>query len=233
MLISKIIPKRIKNTTIYIKFRNLIFKALKKITWPIKASIIRHNKYKEIHNFEKKYGVDFGGLIKNGRKLGIKKGEGNGYEPCYDMTHLLSKLNITEEDSFLDIGCGKGWAMYKFSQFPFSKIVGIELNEELINIAKQNLSKLKPEDKRFVFLHQNALDFNDYDDFNYIFMYNTFPLEVFTNFYNKLKQSIERKNRKVYFIYHNPQCRSILDNDTLFKKVYHRDNTAVYMNQTN
>jgi len=44
------------------------------------------------------------------------------------LVNMLSDFNITNQDSILDIGCGKGSAIRKMLQFPFAKVDGLELS---------------------------------------------------------------------------------------------------------
>ena len=45
---------------------------------------------------------------------------------------------------FVDMGSGKGRALLIASEFPFSKIVGIELSDNLHRIAQENVKRYKP-----------------------------------------------------------------------------------------
>ena len=69
----------------------------------------------------------------------------------------------------LDVGCGKGSAIRVFLKFKFNKIDGVDLSEFLINTAKNNFTKLnitKPQ-----FYCSNILDFKNFDDYNYFYLF--------------------------------------------------------------
>ena len=107
----------------------------------------RQENLARIKSVEDAYEVDFGGYIPNTLELGTDGSMCNGYEAAYPMPQVFKYLDIKEDDALLDVGSGKGYAMYMFSEFPFSKIHGVELSEELVRISKGNLEKLFPADE--------------------------------------------------------------------------------------
>ncbi len=182
----------------------------------------------QIKKIEEKYGVDFNGYIPDATLLRIDPTICNGYEASYDMPGIFDVLNIKETDRFLDVGSGKGYAMYMFSQFPFSAIHGVEMSEELARISKENLQKIFPDDNRFNVFCENAFSFSRIDDYNYIYMYNPFPREVIEEFVEILKQSVLRREDKLTVIYQNPQKGSLFEQSGVFKTVLLKDGTAVF-----
>lgn len=98
--------------------------------------------------FDKVRGTNFGGRQYQ-NEIGTTKNRANDYSatPCY-LVKTLKELYITKEDTILDLGSGKGMAMYYMSKFPFKKIGGIELSRTLVDDAKCNLKKLCPHDKK-------------------------------------------------------------------------------------
>ena len=57
------------------------------------------------------------------KEIAENEEKGNKYQPSTDsLKKVLKKLKITQEDSIIDIGCGKGKALYIMSKFPFDKI---------------------------------------------------------------------------------------------------------------
>ena len=56
------------------------------------------------------------------------------------MKYLVRKEKALE---ILEIGCGNGWLSAKLSVIPFSKVTGIDINEEEMKQAKRVFSKIK------------------------------------------------------------------------------------------
>ncbi len=215
----------------YYKYRKLSY-IKNRIIGKIKSIKKRNLKLNNILNIERKSKnqIDFSGVISNVKKIGLNPKTSNGYEPCYDMPEIFMRLNIKETDCLIDLGCGKGYAMYKFADFPFCKIAGLEISEKLLRTAERNLKYLFPDDKRFIFYHTDVLNFKDFDDYNYIFMYNPFPKIVLEKVLENLKESLKRKPRELTVIYQNPQFGNVLSNDKTFKKSLYFDGTAIYKN---
>jgi SAM-dependent methyltransferase len=124
------------------------------------------------------------------------------------LKNLLEDFNISGNDSILDIGCGKGSAMRTMLKFPFARVDGIELSEDIALIAMKNIEILHI-DRSNIFIC-NASQFKDYDNYNYFYIYNPFPSFVMSTVVGNLVQSIQRVQRKVVLIYNNPTCHDVI-----------------------
>ncbi len=182
-----------------------------------------------INEIEKKYGVDFGGYIPNVNDALQEASQCNGYEASYPMPNIFKLLNIKDGDKILDVGCGKGYAMYLFSEFPFSQIDGVEINKNLAKTAEANLNKLFPDDNgKYNVFCVNALDFSKLSEYNYIYMYNPFPRDVVEQFVAKLEEAAKAREDKMIVIYQNPQKGSLFEVNGVFKMALRVDGTAVF-----
>lgn len=64
--------------------------------------------------------------------------------PAKGLWRALRQLPINyPEWDFVDLGAGKGRALLVASQFPFKKIIGVELSGDLCAIARQNVSRYR------------------------------------------------------------------------------------------
>ncbi|MEZ3503198.1 MAG: class I SAM-dependent methyltransferase [Lachnospiraceae bacterium] len=164
--------------------------------------------------------ADFSGWVSQ-EKAGFTEQRGNKYQPSTDaVVRVLKRFPISEQDAVIDIGCGKGKAMYLMSRFPFGKIRGYDLSEQLVNIANQNFRKLHL--GRCEAIQADAATFRYYDGFNYFYIYNSFPQEIFEVMIGHVLESIRRKPRKCRFIYLHPVCHDYVVNHTPFHLVYRR-----------
>ncbi|MBS6397602.1 MAG: class I SAM-dependent methyltransferase [Clostridiales bacterium] len=152
-------------------------------------------------------------------EAGFEESQGNKYQPVTDsLVKVLRHFPINIEDSILDIGCGKGKAMYLMSRLPFRRIEGYDLSDRLAVIANKNFRRLGLRQCRAV--QGNALTFTEYDKFNYFFMFNPFPQEIFEVMMGNLMESLKRNPRKCVLIYLNPVCHEYLITQTPFRLVY-------------
>ena len=137
---------------------------------------------------------------------------GGGY--YYECTHIriLRQLkrvlrSIDENDSIIDVGCGKGRMLSFFSHYPFKRIAGLELNEKLAIIAEYNMAKLNIPAR---IIRADAAKYERWDSYNYFYLYNPFPENVMEAFLKHLKESIKRNPRKIWLLYVNAECHEML-----------------------
>ncbi|MDO4261464.1 MAG: class I SAM-dependent methyltransferase [Eubacteriales bacterium] len=161
---------------------------------------------------------DFSGWMSQ-EEAGFTEREGNKYQPASDkLVKVLEHFPVKVEDSILDIGCGKGKAMYLMSRLPFGTIRGYDLSGRLVDIANDNFHRLGVGQCHA--FQANAMEFDGYDDFNYFFIFNSFPQEVFEVMMGRLVESLKRKPRKCVFIYLHPVCHQYIVTQTPFRLVY-------------
>ena len=154
-----------------------------------------NKKYIFYNELESKNGNRYTDIIQNNKNI-------NNYSThspsCNKLFDLLIKLNITKEDSIIDIGSGKGWALTLFNLFPFNKISGIEISKGDYETSKNNLEILNI--KNINIINDDIINFKDYDDYNYFYFYNPFNSIIFENVIKNIKNI---KNSNVKIIYNN------------------------------
>lgn len=148
--------------------------------------------------------------------------EQNGFDPkeVKRCTHSntpylresLKSLNISNKDSVIDIGCSKGGALLCMNEFPFKKIDGIEISENLTNIAKNNCSILGL--TNIGIYNCNALNYKNYNKYNIFYFYNS----LFPKVLKEVLETILRiaKGKEIFFIYNNPKYSYIFEELSLF-----------------
>jgi SAM-dependent methyltransferase len=134
------------------------------------------------------------------------------------LKNVFHDLKIASTDNILDIGCGKGSAIYQMTKFPFNKTDGIEISQIIAARAKLNFKKLKF--KKVKIYNVSAESFDSYGDYNFFYMYNPFPQSVM----EKVIERIISQNNSysdIYVIYNNPRCSDfILQSGFNLIKVY-------------
>lgn len=186
---------------------------------------------------DKLRGVDY---VKNEGydKLGTVPEQSSVFQATRDMKYLyivLDSLNITAEDAILDLGCGKGYLLKKFSEkYPFHFVGGVELSSRLCEIATENLTKEKI--SNFRIYHANAACFREFDGYTYIYMFNPFPAAVMKEVMKNLHGYLSlHADRKMTIIYRNPVCHDdiVSTGDFSLKRVFRgkTSNYNVYCNQ--
>lgn len=146
-----------------------------------------------------------------------------------DLERVLRNLGVTADDSIIDLGCGKGGALMTIAAFPFGRIAGLELSEEMFAVARENLQQAGA--GRVELIAGDASEFHDYDGFSHIYMYNPFPEAVMRRVVGHLRASLERSPRKPTVIYKNPQCHDAIIGDGTFEllKTYDHSGHPFYV----
>lgn len=164
----------------------------------------------DVESAERQYNCDFGGHIYQ-NELGYKKGQGYDYTPSFNHFHkLCGRKRLDNNDSVMDLGCGKGYAMYLLGMYSFKNIYGIEKNKMLAEIAKSNCKKLN-NPSRYQVLAEDVLDAfkggkskEIIDKTNYFYIYNSFPRNIIKQVILSIEQSGYDNNRDVTLWYVQP-----------------------------
>jgi SAM-dependent methyltransferase len=119
------------------------------------------------------------------------------------LAQVLRTLPISESDAALDIGCGKGSAILVMARYPFARVDGVDVSEELIKIARENLRRMRV--RNSTLFHSNAVAFDGYDHYTFYYLYNPFPPAVMTETMGRISESLKRRPRKAILVYTNPK----------------------------
>ena len=128
---------------------------------------------------------------------------------------LIAALNLKPHQfCFVDLGCGKGRPLYIASLFPFKKVIGVELSQQLYQIAHRNveavLSSSSPVCRDVTVHHADAGTFKLPDSDIVIYMFNPFPGQVLQQALANVSQLLDA-GREVIVIYHNPRYKWVVD----------------------
>ena len=133
-----------------------------------------------------------------------------------EFDEIISSFNITSKDAIVDFGCGKGGILISLSKFPFSKITGVEISPELVEIAKENMRKLRI--RNVEIQCSDAADFRQLDEYNYFYFFDPFPCIVMKDVLSNIEKSARARPRKVTIIYLNPFCHDLIESSDIFRK---------------
>jgi SAM-dependent methyltransferase len=123
------------------------------------------------------------------------------YEPSgwRDLGRSLPRAAVSDEDVFLDIGSGKGRVLLQAARYPFRRVVGLEISEELNRIARANLEARGVD--HFELITADIVDADFPDDATVVYAYNPVRGDLFCKLAEKLIASVDRAPRRVRFIY--------------------------------
>lgn len=124
--------------------------------------------------------------------------------------------------TFIDLGSGKGRTLLMALDYPFRRIIGVELLPSLHQIAQQNVGQYKSEAQKCFAIETICADATAFpfpDDPLVIFLFNPFPESGMRRVLLNLEQSLRRRSRPVYVIYHNPLLEHVLSEGGFLRKV--------------
>jgi SAM-dependent methyltransferase len=136
-----------------------------------------------------------------------------GGENCtYDGSQWLSVRRALKDlapapsDVFVDLGSGKGKALLIAGRLPYSRVIGVEIDDELSEHARQNIrqarSRLCAQDVKSV--TASVLDWPIPDEASVIFMFNPFIGQTFRAVVDRIIESYDRRPRTLHIVYLYP-----------------------------
>lgn len=149
----------------------------------------------------------------------------NDYQPVKPsaLATTLRRLALdTSRYTFIDYGCGKGRALLLAAEHGFDRIVGVEFSAELCDVARQNITQYRNASRSSAAITVECADVRMFDlppGDCVLYFYNPFQTEIFERVLDKVKSAIEAQEREILIIYHNPQCRKVLDNADFLRKI--------------
>jgi SAM-dependent methyltransferase len=145
---------------------------------------------------------------------------------------IINTLAIDfNQHTFIDIGSGKGRALLLASEFPFRRIIGIELLPELNRIAEENIGKFSNAQGRtmaFESVCGDATEFKFPDEPLVVYLFHPLTEAGFRKVLVNLQSSLKQFPRPAQIVYVNPIFEMILAGMHDFKKVTGTHQYAVY-----
>lgn len=136
--------------------------------------------------------------------------------------------------TFIDLGSGKGRTLLMASDYPFRRIVGVELLPSLHQIAQQNLQRYKNEAQKCFALESICCDANSFAfpvEPLVLYLFNPLPESGLRQVLGNLEQSLRAHPRAVYVLYHNPLLGHVLTEGALLRRVCGSHQYSLFTNQ--
>jgi SAM-dependent methyltransferase len=125
------------------------------------------------------------------------------------------------EFTFIDIGSGKGRALLMAADYPFRRILGIELLPELHRVAKENIGKYKSESQRCFSIDCVLGDAGEFvfpPEPIVLYLFNPLSECGLAKLISNLEHSLREHPRPVFILYHNPVLEKVLAGSVAFTK---------------
>ncbi|MGB7601330.1 MAG: class I SAM-dependent methyltransferase [Candidatus Sulfotelmatobacter sp.] len=132
---------------------------------------------------------------------------------------------------FLDLGSGKGRTLLMASDYPFRRIVGVELLSALHDAAQENIFKYQSESQKCFAMESicgDAAEFAFPVGPTVLFLFNPFPERGLRQVIENLERSLREHPRRVYVLYHNPLLEHVLGESNALEKIGGTHQYAMY-----
>ena len=151
------------------------------------------------------------------------------YQPTDPVVFHEMMALLREQDNFdfadytfVDLGSGKGRTLLMASDYPFRKIVGVELLAALNQIAEENISKYKSDSQQSFDLQTFCADAGEFElplDSYVLFLFNPFPESVLLRVRERIEAGVAVVPKSIYILYHNPLLEHVLLNSSRLEKI--------------
>ena len=147
---------------------------------------------------------------------------------------MLAAVGIDyREFTFLDLGSGKGRTLLMASEFPFRRIIGVELLPELHEIALKNVAAFSSPEQQCKSIESVCCDARDYEfppEPLLLYFFNPLPEAALQVVIGNLRRSLEQTPRALRVLYHNPQREEVLRDSGFLNKVDGKFKYSIYSN---
>jgi SAM-dependent methyltransferase len=149
----------------------------------------------------------------------------SAYQPTEPalFKEMMASLTIDFQDfTFIDIGSGKGRVLLMAADYPFRRILGIELLPALHRVAQENLSVYKSDSQQCFALETACGDAREFvfpAEPIMLYLFNPLPETALIEVMANLDHSLNQLPRVVYLLYHNPLLEHVLAKHPAFNKI--------------
>lgn len=162
------------------------------------------------HAFDQRFGTNTAGKVATS-ELGIadqqRQEQAILYLPSPEPVTrwMLDHVGLDHSAcSFVDLGCGKGRVVLVAAQYPFRRVLGVDISRELSEIARRNVESFPARARRCADIQilngdATTVDFPDTDLL--LHLYHPFGSEVTAGVLRQLEASIGKRPRRVTVAY--------------------------------
>ena len=150
------------------------------------------------------------GIVTCGRDDSREDNEHRAYEPTpYDVLDLLAESGfITADDQLVDMGSGKGRVALYLSREIGCRARGIEYDEKLVDIAKENLANMSGHPD-VEFQNESAENYKISGDDTVFFFFNPFSEKILETVLSNIEKSYYEREREIRLIFYYPSLEYV------------------------
>jgi hypothetical protein len=192
----------------------------------------RRQRYGDMeYDWENRVNTTSGTVGWRARLLGLFHSPYQPTEPAL-FREMMASLPIEFDTfTFVDLGSGKGRTLLMASEYPFRRIVGVELIAELHRAAEENIRAYHSATQRCAHIESllsDACKFELPAEPLVLYLFNPLPEHALSEFLQRLTKSRVESKHPVWIIYHNPLLERVLAASDFLKKAAETLQYSVY-----
>ena len=126
------------------------------------------------------------------------------------LRKMVRYLDLNADDTFVDLGCGAGRAVFVAAKQRIKKAIGVEIRKELVDAVRMNLKKAKSNRTPIEIVDSDAAVFEAKEG-TVFFMFNPFGKRTMEKVIKNIRQSLLTNPRKIRIAYYCPAYKDLLD----------------------
>ena len=139
------------------------------------------------------------------------------------FTEMMSSLPIDfRQFTFVDLGSGKGRTLLMAAEYPFRRIVGVEILAELHRVAEENvrahLERILEKGPQIECICADARDYEFPAEPLVLYLFNPISRAGLVQVVENLERSLHEHPREAYILYHNPLLEHVLAESAALRK---------------
>ncbi len=192
----------------------------------------RRQRYGDLdYDWEHRVNTTGGSVRWRERLLGTFRTAYQPTEPA-EFREMMASVPAEFRDlTFVDIGSGKGRTLLMASEYPFRRIVGVEILRALHAAAEENIREYRSATQqctRIESICKDACEFDFPDEPLLVYLFNPLPAEALNRMLANLENSLKRAPRPVYVVYLNPLLQTYLQACWWLRQVHRGEQFAIF-----
>src|SRR6266404_4489914 len=192
----------------------------------------RRQRYGDMeYDWEHRVNTTSGAVSWRARLLGLFHSPYQPTEPALFQEMMASLPIEFDQFTFIDLGSGKGRTLLMASEYPFMKIVGVELIAELHRAEEENIRAYRSPTQRCVQIEALCADAREYvfpDTPLVLYLFNPLPQAGLRRVLAGLDRSLSAHPRAVYVLYRNPLLERVLSVSARSTKIGGTQQYSIY-----
>lgn len=124
---------------------------------------------------------------------------------------VISRLGLTESDTFVDVGCGKGRVLCLAARHSIRQAIGVEYSGSLAATARRNADQLRGRVSPILVVCTAAENY-DYSEATVLYFFNPFEAPLLDQVLGKIRTDRARRPLRLAFVMESEAQRRVFTN---------------------